>query len=161
MKPLRIYLDTSVINFLFAEDVPLWREATVKFLEQVARGAHTAYVSQVVVREIERTPDPVRREALLNAIRKNRLQFLPVEPVAEVRELAKAYLQAGIIPPKAEDDAVHVAIATVNEVDVLVSWNFKHLANVHRERRIAVVNESLGYVYPLRITSPLEVMNYG
>ena len=96
MKPLRIYLDTSVINFLFAEDVPLWREATVKFLEQVDRGAHTAYVSQVVVREIEQTPDTVRREALLNAIRKNRLQFLPVEPVAEVRELAKAYLKAEI-----------------------------------------------------------------
>ena len=56
---------------------------------------------------------------------------------------------------------LHVAICTVNEVDVLVSWNFRHLANVHRERRIAMVNESWGYVYPLRIASPPEVMNHG
>ncbi|MBM3860580.1 MAG: type II toxin-antitoxin system VapC family toxin [Verrucomicrobia bacterium] len=161
MKRLRLYLDTSVINFLHADDAPEKREATVKFFEQVVQGSESVFVSQLVLREIERTPDPARRAMLLKAIRENRLGFLPVEPVTEVRELAKAYLQAGIIPARAEDDAVHVAIATVNEVDVLVSWNFKHLANVHRERRIAVVNESLGYVYPLRITSPLEVMNYG
>ena len=160
MKKLRIYLDTSVINFLFADDAPQYRDWTVEFFGKVVRHSETVFVSQVVIQEIERTPDLERRRALVDAIRRNHLQFLPMEPVEELRELAKAYWQAGVIPPKAEDDALHVAIATMNEMDVLVSWNFKHLANVHRERRIAAVNASLGYVYPLRIVSPPEVMNH-
>jgi hypothetical protein len=57
------------------------------------------------------------------------------------------------------DDAMHVALCTVNLIDVLASWNFRHLANVNRERRIMAVNESCGYVYPLRIVSPEEVMD--
>lgn len=161
MKKLRIYLDTSVINFLFADDAPEKRDATVEFFDRIKVGAMNVFVSQLVVDEIERTRDPVRRGVLLEGIRDHGLRFLPAEPTDEVKELAKAYLRAGVIPPTAEDDALHVAICTVNSVDVLVSWNFKHLANVHRERRIAVVNESLGYVYPLRITSPPGVMNDG
>jgi predicted nucleic acid-binding protein len=161
MKELRLYLDTSVINFLFADDAPQYRDRTVEFFERVVRpGIAEVFISQLVVREVERTPDVTRRAALLKAIRENHLQFLPIEPLAEVRALAKAYWRAGVIPPKAENDALHVAIATVNEVDVLVSWNFKHLANVQRERRIANVNDSLGYVYPLRITTPLEVLSH-
>ena len=159
MKKLKIYLDTSVINFLFADDAPQKRDWTVEFFERVVRRSEMAFISEVVVDEIKRTRDSEHRNVLLGAIRAHGLKFLSVEPVAEVKELAKAYLMAEVIPPTAEDDALHVAIATVNEVDVLVSWNFKHLANVHRERRIAAVNESLGYVYPLRITTPLEVMN--
>ena len=56
------------------------------------------------------------------------------------------------------NDAMHVSIAVIYELDVLVSWNFTHLANINRERKIAVVNQSEGYFYPLRITTPLEVM---
>ena len=81
------------------------------------------------------------------------------QPPAEVELLAAEYQRLDAIPAGHWEDATHVAICTVNQMDVLVSWNFKHLANVNRERRIAAVNESLGYVYPLRITTPLEVMN--
>jgi predicted nucleic acid-binding protein len=161
MKKLRIYLDTSVINFLFAEDAPEKRDITIEFFAHVVQQSQTVFVSQLVVDEIERTRDPKRRRVLLDGLRDQGLRFLAAEPAAEVQELAKAYLREGVIPPSAEDDALHVAICTVNEMDVLVSWNFRHLANIHRERRIAVVNESLGYVYPLRIASPPEVMNYG
>ncbi len=87
------------------------------------------------------------------------LPMLPPEPQPEVELLAEAYQRLGAIPLGHREDAMHVAICTVNEVDVLVSWNFKHLANVNRERQIVAVNASLGYVYPLRITTPLEVMN--
>jgi len=160
MKPLRLYLGTSVINFLFADDAPQERKWTEEFFEKVVgSGRADVYISQVVADEIARTPDEARRKQLEEVIRRPVLQTLPAEPAGEVEELAEAYLRAGVLPPSAEDDALHVAIATVHEVDVLVSWNFKHLANVQRERRIVVLNESLGYVYPLRITTPLEVMN--
>jgi predicted nucleic acid-binding protein len=160
MKPLRLYLDTSVINFLFADDAPQERKWTEEFFEKIVwPGKAVVYISQVVADEIGLTTDALRRKQLEEVIRRPALQVLPSEPAGEVEELAEAYLQAGVLPSSAEDDALHVAICTVNEVDVLVSWNFKHLANVHRERRIIVLNESLGYVYPLRITTPLEVMN--
>ena len=160
MRKLRIYLDTSVINFLFAEDVPQYRALTVEFFEKVVwPGTAGVYISQLVVDEIGLTTDEVRRKQLEEVIRRPALQMLPAEPAGEVEELAEEYLRTGVLPASAGDDALHVAICTVNEVDVLVSWNFKHLANVQRERRIVVLNESRGYVYPLRITTPLEVMN--
>jgi predicted nucleic acid-binding protein len=160
MKKLRIYLDTSVINFLFADDAPEKRDLTAEFFKRVVRHADNVFVSQLVVDEVGRTRNAVRRAALRAVLLEYELPMLRSEPLAEVEVLARAYQRAGVLPPSAGDDALHVAICTVNQVDVLVSWNFKHLANVNRERRIAAVNESLGYVYPLRITTPLEVMDH-
>ena len=157
MKKLRIYLDTSVINFLFADDAPEKRDATVDFFDRVARHSMPVCISQLVLDEIGQTPDRVRREKLLAVIRQRRLPLLPAEPGDEVEALVKAYVGQGAIPAHSPNDALHVAICTVNAVDVLASWNFKHLANVSRERRIRAVNEALGYVYPLRIASPEEV----
>ena len=155
---MRIYLDTSVINFLFADDAPEKRDATIKFFERVVRHSDAVFISPLVVVEIERTRDAKRRSQLLGVLQDNALPMLRPEPPAEVELLVAAYQRRGAIPPGQLEDATHVAICTVNEVDVLASWNFRHLANVKRERRIAAVNESLGYVYPLRITTPLEVM---
>jgi hypothetical protein len=76
----------------------------------------------------------------------------------EVTMLADAYIEQGVLPAKSYDDALHVALCTVNEIDVLLSWNYTHLANVNKERRILAVNQANGYLYPLRIVTPLEVM---
>jgi predicted nucleic acid-binding protein len=159
MKQLRIYLDTSVINFLLADDAPEQRDLTVEFFDRVVRNSQTVFVSQLVAREIERTKDSSRRGQLQQVLQEYGLPMLPAEPQKEIESLASEYQRLGAIPRGHWEDATHVAICTVHEVDVLVSWNFKHLANVQRERRIAAVNASLGYVYPLRITSPLELMN--
>ena len=70
----------------------------------------------------------------------------------------RIYLDTSVVNFLFADDAMHVAVAVIYELDVLVSWSFTHLANVNRERRIAVLNQSEGYFYPLRITTPLEVM---
>jgi predicted nucleic acid-binding protein len=160
VKKLRIYLDTSVINFLFADDAPEKRDATTEFFERVVRHSDAVFVSPLVVVEIERTRDANRRSQLRGVLQDYALPMLRPEPPAEVELLAAEYQRLGAIPLGHLEDATHVAICTVNEVDVLVSWNFRHLANVKRERRIAAVNESLGYVYPLRITTPLEVMKH-
>jgi predicted nucleic acid-binding protein len=159
MKKLRIYLDTSVINFLFAHDAPEKRDLTVEFFERVVRHSDTVFVSSLVAMEIDRTRDIGRRMKLQAALQEFTLPLLRAEPPAEVELLAAEYQRLDAIPAGHWEDATHVAICTVNQMDVLVSWNFKHMANVSRERQIAAVNESLGYVYPLRITTPLEVMN--
>ena len=82
-----------------------------------------------------------------------------MQPEDALLTLAEAYVREGAIPLKKYDDALHVAISTVRGMDVLVSWNFEHLANVNKERRISAVNEANGYFRLLRITTPLEVMS--
>lgn len=158
MNKLRIYLDTSVINFLFADDAPEKRDATRKFFDRHLP-RYEAAVSAVVVGEISKTKDVRQRDRLLNAIRQNDLKELPIEPFEEVTVLANVYVVSGVIPKKKYEDALHVALCTVKEMDVLVSWNFEHLANVNKERKILAVNHANGYFYPLRITTPLEVMD--
>jgi hypothetical protein len=117
-------------------------------------------VSAVVIDEIKRTEDTTHRDRLLNVVRQYGLVMSPVEPLEEVIALADAYRDRGAIPPAKIDDSMHVAVATVHQMDALISWNFEHLANLTKERRIAAVNESLGYLYPLRVTTPLEVMGH-
>ncbi len=158
MKKLNVYLDTSVINFLFADDDPAKKKFTKDFFnDYVAKGKFNTYVSDVVLEEIERTQDPGKREKLSNVISKYDLPVIGV--TEEVARLGQKYIDEKIIPAKKIDDARHLAVATINEIDVLVSWNFKHLANVNKEKAVLIVNLKEGYNYPLRLTTPLEVMD--
>jgi len=78
----------------------------------------------------------------------------------EAAELAGEYLSRGIVGPGSRADAEHVALATVAQADILVSWNFKHIVNVGRIRHFHAVNIELGYGTP-EIRTPLEVLDYG
>jgi len=156
MKRLRIYLDTSVINFLFADDAPDFRRVTVEFFERYSR-RYDLFVSEIVLLEISQTSDLVHRERLLDVIRTHSVSVLAFDPRDEIISLANAYREHGAIPQAKEEDALHVAHAVVHEIDILLSWNFKHLANVRREMRIEAINKERGYWRPLRIVSPLEV----
>lgn len=156
MKKLRIYLDTSVINFLFADDSPDFQKATVEFFAKHAV-KYELYASEIVRLEIGRTPDPVRRQELRGVLRQYPITMLTDEARAEIERLAKAYVVQTIIPAAKFEDALHVAYATVHQMDILLSWNFKHLANVRREGLIMAVNEQEGYWHRLRLLSPLEV----
>lgn len=76
----------------------------------------------------------------------------------EIEELADAYMAAAVVPPKYVDDAMHVAMATVHGVQLIVSWNFKHLVNLRREDAFNAVNSLRGW--PLvRIVSPKEIIH--
>jgi len=158
MKKLNVYLDTSVINFLFAEDSPEKKKITEEFFDDyVAKGKFNAYISSVVIEEIERTKETEKRERLSNVILKYDLPVIGL--TEEGVKLGQKYIKEKIIPEKKVDDARHLAIATINEIDVLVSWNYKHLANVNKEKQVIAVNIREGYNYPLRLTTPLEVMD--
>jgi predicted nucleic acid-binding protein len=158
MKKLRIYLDTSVINFLFADDAPDFRRVTKEFFAEHAP-KYELFVSEVVWLEIARTKNAERRQKLFAVLRQHALATLGDETRVEIENLAKQYLLQKVIPPVNYEDALHVAYATVHQMDILLSWNFKHLANVRRESLIAAVNQSAGYRYPLRLLSPLEVVD--
>ena len=158
MKKLRIYLDTSVINFVFADDAPDFMRATIDFFENYAN-FYELYISDVVVLEIDRDPDIEHRKELVALLAKHRINMLSHDNVDEIRQLANRYIEKGVLPKRKMEDAMHVAYATVYEMDILLSWNFKHLANVKTEARILAVNVEEGYRYPLRLVSPLEVLH--
>lgn len=162
MKKLRIYLDTSVINFVYADDAPEKRDATLDFFRfYVATKRYYVAISAVVLAEIEQTSDFLHRQKLLDIITEYGIAELAVDPQDEVTMLAEAYIEQGVLPATSYEDSLHVALCTVNEIDVLLSWNYKHLANVNKERKIIAVNQANGYLYPLRIVTPLEVMEDG
>jgi len=80
-----------------------------------------------------------------------------LEITQEVESLTQAILSSGVIPPRAVRDAAHIAVATVNEIDYLLTWNCKHLANAQIARRISLVCERVGRRMPI-ICTPEELM---
>jgi predicted nucleic acid-binding protein len=163
-KRLKIYLDTSVPNFLFADDSPEKMEITVDFFENFVKpGIYNTFISPVVIAEIEDTHNTQKRLELLGVIEKypiNVLEYNDTEAV-EIQELAGKYIEMKIIPEKKLADALHIAICVIKGIDYLVSWNYKHLANVNREHKIKILNWDLGYRVDLRIITPIELVDYG
>ena len=147
----RLYLDTSVIGGCFDDE---WEEATRELFRQAAMGLHTFVTSVVTVRELAGAPEEVREQ--YSATFREPEQILELTDEAET--LAQAYVAAGVVTPKYLDDARHVAIATVNGMAVIVSWNFHHLANVRREAGFNAVNLLRGF-RQVRIVSPHEVIH--
>ncbi|MEW6419022.1 MAG: hypothetical protein AB1480_13020 [Nitrospirota bacterium] len=158
MKKIKIYLDTSVINFLYAGDVPELKKITEEFFAYVRDGERfDVYISDVVINEINKTNDLWKKQQLLSVIESYELTKLPDNRDNEIGILAETYLNKGVIPMTKIEDALHIAYSVVFEMDVLLSWNFKHLANIKRERQVLLVNIENGYNYPLRIITPMEV----
>ena len=74
----------------------------------------------------------------------------------EAEELAEIYVKQGIFPEKYFDDALHVALASVNQIGVLLSWNFTHLVKLKTRRMVSIVNLSKN-IMPVEIASPPEL----
>jgi predicted nucleic acid-binding protein len=154
MKPLRLYLETSVWNFCFADDAPDKRDATIAFFNGLAAGSYELFISPVVFEEFDRA-SPEKRQRLYELLARHKPGSL--ELTKEMTELARQYLAHGAIPPSNPEDARHVACATIAELDAVISWNMKHIANLRRQERIQAVNILNGYHKPLYLITPREV----
>ena len=155
MKKLKLYLDTTVWNFSFADDAPEYQAETLAFFQKVRMGLFDIFYSEAVEREVLAAPKIRRRliENLLTEIAPRRL-----ESRSEVDSLSKEYLKESVLPKKSDLDALHVAYATVYHMDALVSWNFRHLANVNRRKRVMALNNEKGYNFPVELVTPLGVL---
>ncbi|NUM37061.1 MAG: type II toxin-antitoxin system VapC family toxin [Candidatus Brocadiae bacterium] len=159
MKKLKIYLDTSIINFLFAEDAPEKQEVTIDFFEGcVKKRLYDIFISPIVIDEINKTSDENQKSKLLETISSYQLAILDIESEkTEIVRLSQIYIEKKIIPQRKLEDALHIAITTVYEMDILLSWNYRHLANVNKERKILIENFQEGYIKPFRLITPMEV----
>lgn len=160
-NPIKIYLDTSVINFVFADDAPELREITIDLFENyIEKNFYKTFVSDFVLFEINKTSNENKKKNLLKVIEDYKLSFLSIEKSEEISNLANKYIKNGIIPKKSETDAFHIAVCVLNNIDYLVSWNYKHLANINKEQQIKKINIKGNYLNELRIITPMELLSY-
>ena len=154
-KRLKLYFDTSIFNFAFADDAPDKKVITLKLIEEVKTGKYEVYISTVVLREIYEAQQK-KAKKLIELL--NDLQPFELEFDKECYELAAEYVKRGIIPVKYEDDAFHIAVASVNDLDALISWNFKHIVKLKTKKEVAGTNLLMGYK-EIEIYSPWEVID--
>ena len=137
MRKLKLYLETSVWNFYYADDAPEKKEITIDFFNTIKRNYYKIYISNIVFDEIQKASE--KKEELLSKLI-NEFQPEILEINTDILELAEQYIIEMALPKRAVDDSKHAAIASYYELDALISWNLKHLANFRRKQKINAIN---------------------
>jgi len=123
-------------------------------IEQVRQSQYDVFISDVVTREVFNASKE-KSTQLSDLI--SELNPTILNTTDECVELAQRYIQEGIIPVRYKDDALHIAVASVHNLDAIVSWNFKHIVKLKTRREVKAVNFLLGYK-EIEIISPQEVI---
>lgn len=153
MKPRlhRVYCDTSVFGGVYDAE---FSEASVKFLNMVREGIFDLVISPLVRREIM---DPLTPRIVVKEFNDMLHYGTLIEVTREALSLQMAYIDECILSQKWENDALHVALASVSQCDMIVSWNFKHIVNFRKISLYNAVNILMGFPQ-IQIYSPLEVI---
>ena len=151
-----VYIETSIIGYLTARTsnnlILMANVETTREWWDTRRTQFDLYISQTVLDEVARGD---------SEIASRRLEILRNFPLLEVDEavqdLAVEFLAKSNLPPKATDDALHIAVATVYGLDYLLTWNCKHIANAQIQKKLAQISLDVGYELPT-ICTPYELM---
>ena len=159
MKKLKTYLDTSIISFLYADDSPEKQEITKEFFSRYLQ-KYNVFISPLVLTEIENTRNIELKRKLKHVVEKFDLEILDIAGSDEdgLFNLARKYVKKGIIPAGKFDDAMHIAICVYYGFDILLSWNFRHLANINKQMAVNAFNRGQGYEKELFLLNPMEVI---
>ena len=141
IRPLRLYLETTVFNYYFDTERE-GHDDVVRLFEAIKAGAYEGYASQYVVRELEKAPEP-KRDNMLALLDQYGISAL--NEADEADELARIYVEAGIIPKSHPFDSLHIAAATVYRLDCVISYNFKHINRARTQFSVTSLNNSKGY----------------
>jgi predicted nucleic acid-binding protein len=148
----RIYIDTSIVGGYFDGE---FAEATIALFERLKKKAAVFVVSEVLYAELANAPMQVQN--LLDEYNDDCFEYAPLSE--EAKELANAYLAEKVVGATSLEDCQHIAIATLCKVDVLASWNFKHIVNLTRIKGYNAVNLKMGYI-TLEIRNPKDLIDY-
>ncbi len=148
----RIYIDTSVVGGYFDEE---FKEATTKLFDRLRNNEIKFVISDLLDLELLNAPLQVKEHLLQFSADK----FERVELTEEAVLLADKYIEEKVVGKTSLEDCRHIALATVNKVDVLASWNFKHIVNLDRIKGYNSVNLRLGYSI-IEIRSPKDLVKY-
>ena len=150
-----IYVETSIPSFYHETRHELEHQARRQWTREwwdIARLRDELVTSEAVLLELGRAPEPKRANGLAL------VESLPLLDIVDaVDELVAVYLAHRLMPRDAEGDAMHLALATFHECDILATWNCRHIANVNKQEHIRRVNAALGLATPL-LTTPYELL---
>ena len=147
---MKFYIDTSVWGGYWDEE---FKEDTRAFFNYMEKNNIVAIYSDVTVEELEGAPQRVER--LIKELEGIKKTYIEIGD--EERNLASFYIKEGSLSKKCEDDALHIAVASICKADILVSWNFKHMVNFNLIRQYNSINLKLGYGM-IDIRSPKEML---
>ncbi len=147
---MKVYADTSTIGGCFDEEFKIW---SVALFEEFKTGVKLIMLSDLTLQELELARQEVR-EKIIEVPESNRIAIGITD---EAIELAETYINEGALTNKSYNDALHIALATLNNSDVLASWNFKHIVNLNRIRLYNSINLKLGYRM-IEIRTPREIL---
>jgi hypothetical protein len=148
----RLYLDTSVFGGYFDPEFELW---TKILFDKIHNGEFKVIFSKLTDIELEAAPEKVR--TLATGLPDTSIEFIDISDKAV--ELAEQYLNEKVVGKTSRADCIHIALATLNNADILVSWNFKHIVNINKIRGYNSVNYKFGYKI-LEIRTPREILEY-
>ena len=148
---MKLYLDTSVISALFDDRNPERKALTEEFFSKIE--IYETYISELTIAEIERTYNDVLKDKMRQVIK----GFHVLEINEAVEELAKEYIKYGAVPETYSEDAYHIAVAVLNEMDYLLSWNFRHIVRRKTKDIVRMVN-TLRNLKQIEITAPGELL---
>jgi hypothetical protein len=148
----RVYIDTSVIGGCFDDEFEIWSNM---LFDDFKSGIRIAVVSDITIDELSDAPQIVQDN--FKTISDESLEVIFAD--SEVKRLADLYIRDKAVSEKFIEDALHIAVATINKVNVLASWNFKHIVNLNRIRQYNAVNLKNGYQI-LEIRTPREIINF-
>ena len=149
-KKIRIYLDTSVISYLYQEDSPAEMEITRKVWEILKRDDYKIYISPLVKTEIERC-DKEKKINMINAIES--LQYSLLKETTSSEKIKEQLLLFQVLSPRSSDDCSHISLAIVNNCDYILSWNFRHFVNprtIKGVKALSILND----IPEIKILSP-------
>ncbi|OYU93004.1 MAG: PIN domain protein [Bacteroidetes bacterium B1(2017)] len=148
----RIYIDTSVFGGYFDEE---FSEFTIPLFERIKDGDFVVLYSNVNQEELQNAPDNVK--SLVKSLKKDFTEF--IDTTEDAIDLANEYITEKVVGKTSFADCLHIALATLNRADFLISWNFKHIVNIERIRGYNSINIKNGYKQ-LEIRSPREFEQY-
>ena len=151
MRIQKIYIDTSVLGGYF--DIE-FDDATRRLFDEVKKGEYKIVVSNITEGELLNAPERVR--TLLNDLN---IDYELITLTDDAVNLALEYIRENVIGQTSYDDCLHIAIATISRLDLLVSWNFKHIVNIKRIRGYNGINIKNGYP-SIEIRSPKDLIDY-
>jgi predicted nucleic acid-binding protein len=148
----RFYFDTSVFGGVFDTE---FEEETLLLFEKVKLGQVICVYSNLTQTELPTAPERVQK--FFTELNPEWMERVLVTP--ESLKLAETYVNEKVVGETSIDDCIHIATATISKVDILVSWNFKHIVNVYRIRGYNSINLRMGF-QNLNIHSPKEIVGY-
>jgi predicted nucleic acid-binding protein len=145
-----------MFNYYFDTDRDAHKD-TVKLFEQIKQGNFEPYTSQYVIDELENAPEP-KRTNMLNLLEKYSVNLLDATHELEAEKLMEIYVTEKMIPENYKYDGLHIAIASINDLDYILSLNFQHINKLKTKTMTDVINIREGYK-KIIICSPMEVIN--